>query len=87
MVGRETGQRQEEDLRCELERHDRADRGRIVVGQLGEDEPVLGGALHPRADVGHDRSARPGPIVEAPQRTERAAHLLVAPSRVKTYFC
>ncbi len=46
MVGGETGEGKEEDLRAELERHDDADGSGVVMGELGEDDPVLRGALH-----------------------------------------
>ena len=74
MIGGKTGKRQQENLRSELERHHHPDSGGVVVGQLGEDDPVLGRALHPRAHVGHERPAGPHPVVEAPERTEGAIH-------------
>ena len=40
--------------------------------ELGEHEPVLRGALHPGADVGHERARGPDAVVAAPQRAERA---------------
>ena len=42
------------------------------VGEVDEDEPVLGDALHPRAGVGHDRRAGPQPVVAVGQRAEGA---------------
>jgi hypothetical protein len=74
MVGRKTGQRQQEQHGPELQRHHDADGSRIPVGQLGEDEPVLGGTLHPGAHVGDERAACPNPVVEAAQRAEGAFH-------------
>jgi len=41
MVGRKAGQRQQQKMRSELQRHHHAEGGRIVVGQLGEHEPTL----------------------------------------------
>jgi len=76
MIRREASQWQQEDLRPKLERHDHTDSSRIVVSQLGEDEPVLGSALHPCPDIRHDRPASPHPIIEASQRTKSAFHLL-----------
>ena len=64
MIGGKTGQGQQQNLGSELKRHDHTDSGRIPVGQLGEDDPVLGSALHPRTYVGYECTARPHPIVE-----------------------
>ena len=82
MIGGKTGKRQQENLGSELERHHHADSGRVVVGQLGEDDPVLGGALHPRSHVGHERPAGPHPVVEAVQRTEGTLHRLFRSSMI-----
>ena len=81
MIGRKARQRQQQKLGPELERHDHAHGGRIVVGQLGEDEPVLGDALHPCAHVGYDRPAGPDSVVEALQGTESAFHNLASISQ------
>jgi hypothetical protein len=74
MIGSKAGEGQQEKMRAELERHDHPDRGRIVVSQLREHEPILGRALHPRSDVGDDRTAGPHPVIEAVQRAESAFH-------------
>ena len=58
------GDGQQEERRTELQRHHEAHRGRVVVGELREDDPVLRGALHPRADVRHQRARSPQAIVE-----------------------
>jgi hypothetical protein len=65
MIGRKTGQGQQQKMRPELQRHHHADGGRVVVGQLREHEPALGNALHPCAHIGHDRPASPQPIIES----------------------
>ncbi len=65
MIGRKTGQGQQQEMRPELQRHHDAHGGRIVVGQLGEHEPALRDALHPCSHIGHDRAAGPDPIIEA----------------------
>ncbi|MBB6186741.1 hypothetical protein HDE77_001091 [Rhodanobacter sp. MP7CTX1] len=51
MIGRKASHGQQQQLRTELERHHDTDRGRVPVGELGEHDPVLGGALHPRANI------------------------------------
>src|SRR5581483_4993745 len=53
--------------------HDDSDRRGAVVRELSEDKPVLRRALHPGADVGHDRSARPDAIIVASERPEHAS--------------
>src|SRR6185295_11951407 len=45
---------------------------RVVVGELGEDQPVLAGPLHPGADVGDEGAGRPDPVVEPFQGPENA---------------
>ena len=42
--------------------------------ELREDEPVLGCALHPCPDVGHQGARGPDPVVEALQRSKQALH-------------
>ncbi len=49
-----------------------ADGGSVVVGELGEHQPVLGRPLHPGADVGDEGAGDPDPIVEASQGPEDA---------------
>ncbi len=80
MIGGKAGPWQKQDLRRELQRHHHAHGGRIVVGQLGQHHPILGGALHPGPDIGHDGAAGPDPVVEAGQRTERALGGIAHPS-------
>ncbi len=74
MIRRKAGKGKQKNLGSELKRHDHTHSSRIVMGQLCEDKPVLGGALHPRSNVGHERAAGPHPVVEALERTEGAAH-------------
>ena len=71
-VRRQTGPRQEEQLRAELQAHDDADGGGAPVGQPGEDEPVLRRALQPRPDVRDERAGRPDPVVADGERAEGA---------------
>ena len=66
MIGGEAGPGHHEQLRPELECHHDADGGRAMIRELGENEPILGRALHPRADVGYQRTSCPDPVVEAP---------------------
>ena len=61
-------------MRAELQRHDDADGGGAVVGQPGQHEPVLRGALHPGADIRDERPGSPDAVVVAAQRAERATH-------------
>ena len=70
MVRGEAGPGQKQDLRPELEGHDDADSGGIVVSKLCEDDPVLGGALHPGADVGDKGATGPESIVNCLERSE-----------------
>jgi hypothetical protein len=79
MIRDETGQGQQQDLRAELQPHHDTHRGRVAVRQFGEDDPVLRGALHPRSDIGHQRSRRPDPVVVSFQRTERSLQLTPHP--------
>jgi len=72
MIGDETRPWQKQQLRPELQRHDQADSGGVVIGELGEHEPVLGRSLHPGADVGDEGARSPDPIVEPPQRPKDA---------------
>src|SRR5262249_41129650 len=72
MVGRVAGQGQQQELRPELQRHDQADRKCVVVGELGEHQPVLARPLHPGADVGDEGAGRPDPIVVPFQGPEDA---------------
>ena len=73
MVGGEAGPGQQQKLRPELQRHDQADGRSVVIGEQGEHQPVLGGPLHPGADVGDEGAGCPDPIVEAPQRRKTPA--------------
>src|SRR6185312_7726330 len=45
-----------------------ADRGGVVMGELREHQPVLGGALYPRSDVGDEGAGDPDPVIEPAQR-------------------
>lgn len=58
MIGRDAGQRQQQQLRPELKPHDHAYRRGAMADQLRERQPVLRPALYPGADVGDDRAAR-----------------------------
>ena len=73
MVRRVAGPRQQEQLGAELKRHDEPHRGGVMVGQLGQHQPVLGHPLHPGADVGHQAARRPDPEVIAPEGPEDPA--------------
>ncbi len=70
IVGGEAGPGQEKELWPELQRHDQADGRGVVMGELGEHQPVLGRPLDPGADIGDEGAADPDPIVEASQRPE-----------------
>ena len=59
VIGREACPGQQQKLWSELERHDRAHGRRIVMRELGQHQPVLGRALHPRSHVGDQRAAGP----------------------------
>ena len=72
VVGGQAGPGQEQKLRPELQRHDHADGRGVVMGELGEHQPVLRRALHPGADVGDERPGGPDPVVEDAQRPEDA---------------
>lgn len=63
-------ERDQHGRRPELQRHHGTERGRAVARQLGQHKPILRRALHPRANVGHQRSERPKPVVEARERPE-----------------
>jgi len=58
MIGGKSGPLHQQELWSELKRHDDADGGRTVMRELGENEPILGGALHPGPDVGHQAHPR-----------------------------
>ena len=72
MVGGEARPWQQQQLRPELQRHDQADGRSVVMGELGEHQPVLGRPLHPGADIGDEGAGDPDPIVETSQRPEDA---------------
>jgi hypothetical protein len=74
MIGRKTGQRQQQQMGSELQRHHNAHGGGVVVGELGEHQPTLGDALHPCSHIGYDRAGGPQPIVVAAQRTKGTRH-------------
>ncbi len=74
MVGGEAAERQHQQMRAELQRRDDTQGGGITVRQLGEHQPILGGALHPCAHVGHQSAAGPDAIVVAVQRAEHTCH-------------
>ena len=65
---------QQKQLRGKLQAHDDTNGGGVVVRQLREHEPILGNALHPCPDVGHQGARCPHPIVETTQGTESARH-------------
>ena len=73
-VGDPAGDADQQQRRRELQRHRHAHRGGVVVGQLGQDDPVLGGRLHPRADVRDERADEPDAVVEDGERAEHGAH-------------
>ena len=58
-VGEQPGERGQQQHRRELQAGGDADGDRGVVGEDGEDQPVLGDALHPGADVRHDGAGGP----------------------------
>ncbi len=62
-VGDDAGPRHEDQHRAKLQRHGDPDGRGVMVGELGEHDPVLGGALHPRADVGREGTDEPNQIV------------------------
>src|SRR4030088_504877 len=72
MIGRKTGQRKQQNLRAESQPHDDPDRGRIMVREFGQDDPVLRGALHPGSNIGYQRSCGPDSVIGALQRAEGA---------------
>jgi len=72
MVGGEAGPGQQQELRPELQGHHQADRRSVVIGELGEHQPVLPGPLYPGADVGDESAGCPDPIVESSKRPENA---------------
>ncbi len=72
MIGRKAAPGQQQEQRAELQRHDDADGGRVVVGQLRQHQPALRRALQPGPDIGDEGAAGPDPVVEAAQRTEGA---------------
>src|SRR5690606_28380245 len=55
----------------------------VVVGELGQADPVLRGALHPGADVRHRRAREPEAVVENTERAERAAHTGGSPTGIR----
>jgi hypothetical protein len=59
LVGGEATDGQQQQHRPELQGHDDAQGGGILFGQLRQHQPVLGGALHPGADVGNDPAKGP----------------------------
>ena len=63
--------RREEELRAQLQGHRDAHGPGVVRRQVGEDQPVLGGALHPGADIGDERADKPDPVVQDVQGFER----------------
>src|SRR5579872_483646 len=71
-IGGEACPWQKEELRPELQRHNQADGGSVVVSELSEHQPVLGRALHPGADVGDEGSDDPDPIIVSSQRSKDA---------------
>ena len=78
-VGEHPAPRAEEQHRQELQPGGDAERDAVVVGEL-DDQPVLGDALHPGADV---RDHAPGvvdAVVAVAQRAERRAHRRVSRS-------
>src|ERR1700740_2227560 len=84
MIRGKTGKWQQQNLGPEPEGHDYTDSGRVLMGQLGKDNPVLGGALHPCPHIGHECSAGPHPVVKALQRTEGTFHRFSTSSRISS---
>ncbi len=72
-VGDDAGERREQEDREELQAGREAE-GAGAAGER-EDEPVLGDALHPRADVGHEGARREQPVVADAERGERRPHV------------
>ena len=48
-----------------------------MIGELRQHQPVLSDALHPGADVGHQRAERPQAEVEACEGAEGAGHWIL----------
>ena len=71
-VGETPGDGRQQHDRQELEPGGDAE-GAGAAGER-EHEPVLGDALHPRADVGDERAGGEQPVVADPQRGERGPH-------------
>src|SRR5699024_946316 len=83
-VGEHAGDRGEEDGGDELQGRDDPDGEPGVVGELGEHEPVLGDALHPRTDVGDERPDEPHAVVIEAQGRECAAQLFTTFRRISS---
>src|SRR5690606_17839103 len=75
-VGERAGPRGEEQRGRELERRRDADRDARVVRELGQDEPVLGDALHPRTDRGDEGAGHPPAVVAVLEGGKGLGHQL-----------
>jgi hypothetical protein len=75
-IGRIAGQGKQQQMRAVLQRHGDAERGAIVVRQLRQHQPALRDALHPGADIRHQRAGGPEPVIESSQRSKRISHLV-----------
>ncbi len=70
-IGDQSGHGCQEELRAQLQGHRDPHRPGIVRRQVGEHQPVLGGALHPGANVGNKGADEPDPVVQDVQGFER----------------
>ena len=73
MIGKRSRDCHQQQLRQKLERRDQADGARAVIGEFGQHQPVLRGALHPGADVRKEAGTHPEPEVPVGQRPKRAS--------------
>jgi hypothetical protein len=73
-VGHQPCHRREEELGAQLQGHRDTHGSGVLFGQMVKDQPVLGGALHPGADVGDQCPDEPDPIVQDVQRFEGGRH-------------
>ena len=81
-VGDGTGERREEEEGEELQAGDVAEVARGVVGEDGEDEPVLGYPSHPGPDVGEERAAGVDAVVADLEGAEGGAHSAATRARM-----
>ena len=73
-VRHQAGHGRQEELRPQLQGHGDAHGPRVMVCQMVKDQPVLGGALHPGADIGYQGANEPEPVVEDMQGLEGGHH-------------